>query len=139
MMDLQKLSKRKYIYRIYVSSDKTVHCERYPIIYLNSEVVYYKDGRKKSTLDCMNPSYINEKFLGVESITLHCRDYYNQYFWEVCDFDSKKITEVVFAKRNENALSRAKMELRRAEIAYSSKKKEYEKLLKINQGRQDKE
>ena len=39
------LSKCKYVYRIYRERDK-FHIEKYPIVYINSEVVYFKMGRK---------------------------------------------------------------------------------------------
>ena len=46
--DIKKyLSKCKYVYRIY-KKDNDFHIEKYPIIYINSEVVYYKNGRKES-------------------------------------------------------------------------------------------
>lgn len=41
----KNLSKCKYIYRIYKEND-SFHIEKYPIVYINSEVVYFKTGRK---------------------------------------------------------------------------------------------
>lgn len=41
-MDVQTLSKRKYIYAIHISADKTLHCERYPVIYINQIYVYWR-------------------------------------------------------------------------------------------------
>lgn len=55
MLDMKNLSKIKYIYRIY-SADNTLHLERYPVVYINSEVVYYKGARKNSLL---NYEYLN--------------------------------------------------------------------------------
>ena len=51
--DIKKnLSKCKYVYRIYKENDN-FHIEKYPIVYINSEVVYYKHVRKND-LERMN-------------------------------------------------------------------------------------
>ena len=41
----KNLSKCKYVYRIY-NEHGNFHIEKYPIVYINSEVVYFKTGRK---------------------------------------------------------------------------------------------
>lgn len=41
MQDKSKLSKNKYIYRLYVAG-KVLHVEKYPIIYSNKSYTYYK-------------------------------------------------------------------------------------------------
>lgn len=41
----KNLSKCKYVYRIY-REHGNFHIEKYPIVYINSEVVYFKTGRK---------------------------------------------------------------------------------------------
>ena len=41
-MELKDLSKIKYIYRIYESKDYVLHLEKYPVIYINSEILYFK-------------------------------------------------------------------------------------------------
>ena len=48
MLDMKALSKQKFIYYVY-EADKTLHIEKFPIIYINSEFVYFKTGRKKCT------------------------------------------------------------------------------------------
>ena len=51
--DIKKnLSKCKYVYRIY-KENYNFHIEKYPIVYINSEVVYYKHVRKND-LERMN-------------------------------------------------------------------------------------
>ena len=60
--DIKKyLSKCKYVYRIY-KKDNDFHIEKYPIIYINSEVVYYKNGRKESLCSC----YFNDRYRNVK-------------------------------------------------------------------------
>lgn len=51
------LSKYKYVYRIY-KENNTFHIEQYPIVYSNSDYVYYKTGRK-NTLNFID---INNRF-----------------------------------------------------------------------------
>ena len=41
----KNLSKCKYVYRIY-KENNNFHIEKYPIVYINSDVVYFKNGRK---------------------------------------------------------------------------------------------
>lgn len=44
--DIKKnLSKCKYVYRIYIEHEN-FHIEKYPIVYINSNIVYFKTGRK---------------------------------------------------------------------------------------------
>lgn len=61
-MDEKNLSKYKYIYRIYESGDKVLHCEKYPIIYINSEVVYYKTKRSNARLHFVDRHRVLEDF-----------------------------------------------------------------------------
>lgn len=46
----KNLSKCKYVYRIYKENNR-YNIEKYPIVYINSKVVYFKTGRK-NYLDC---------------------------------------------------------------------------------------
>lgn len=50
-MDRKELSKHKYIYQIYRSSDGLIHIEKHPVIYANKEYVYFK------TVRCSKLSY----------------------------------------------------------------------------------
>lgn len=54
-MELKDLSKIKYIYRIYESKDYVLHLEKYPVIYINSEILYFKVHGNKM----LNSIYIN--------------------------------------------------------------------------------
>lgn len=48
----KNLSKCKYVYRIY-REHEDFHIEKYPIVYISSEVVYFKTGRKND-LECLS-------------------------------------------------------------------------------------
>lgn len=41
-IDKSKLSKLKYIFEIYTDYMGNIHCEKFPIIYINEHYVYYK-------------------------------------------------------------------------------------------------
>ena len=46
--DIKKnLSKCKYVYRLYIEREN-FHIEKYPIVYINSNIVYFKTGRKNA-------------------------------------------------------------------------------------------
>lgn len=84
MIDKTTLSKHKYIYRVYEDSAGKVHCAKYPIIYLNSKVVYFKDARKQECLANILVSKISDNFAGYAQDVLD--KYYktiDDYFWDV--------------------------------------------------------
>ena len=76
-MELKDLSKIKYIYRIYESKDYVLHLEKYPVIYINSEMLYFKVHGNKT----LNSIYINN--------ILDCHVKYEdlkfcaKYFWGI--------------------------------------------------------
>lgn len=127
-INVKELSKYKYIYRVYASEDKVIHCEKHPVIYSNSEVVYYKDGRKKEYLNYTPFRNVKDEYLGVTSKDLNYYGYYEKYFWKVENFDSNKATEDAFEVKRKTELDNLKYELDRAELEYQLKKKKYEKL-----------
>jgi hypothetical protein len=84
MTDKTTLSKHKYIYRVYEDSTGEVHCSKYPIIYLNSKVVYFKDARKHEYLANVLVSKIYDNFEVYAQAVLDM--YYktiDDYFWDV--------------------------------------------------------
>ena len=54
-------SKVKHVFRIYTNVDGMTHCEKYPVIYINSEYCYIKIGRKRE-LESVKTSQIREKY-----------------------------------------------------------------------------
>lgn len=127
-IDKKNLGKQKYIFRIYASEDKVIHCEKHPVIYLNSEVVYFKDTRKKEYLNNTKFNNVKDEYLGITSKDLSLYGWYDNYFWKVENFDSKKATEDAFEQKRKTELERAKCDFERAEKEYLSKKASYEKL-----------
>lgn len=45
--DKENLSKIKFIYKLYKTVDNILHIERFPVIYINSTYVYYKQGSQE--------------------------------------------------------------------------------------------
>ena len=135
-MDAKNLSKQKYIYRIYESRDGKLHCEKYPIIYVNSMVVYFKDGRKNGSLGCTyienildDTTTINPARLAEEPQLYRCR--FNRYFWKV---DEEKIEEIFedltkqYAALSEvNRKRWFKQRYEQAKIAYEIALEDYKK------------
>lgn len=129
MLDLKNLSKVKHIYRIYETDDKVLHCEKYPVIYINSEVVYFKRGRKM-TLDYTRTQDVHD------DVTEFCNDnnYWknagyrlpriNKYFWNVetnildifenMKKQHDKMRRQIDAKNKIDRLERAKLEYEKA-------------------------
>jgi hypothetical protein len=84
MIDKTTLSKHKYIYRIYENTVGEIHCAKYPIIYLNSKVVYFKDARKQEYLANVLVSKVCDNFTVYAQAVLD--KYYktiDDYFWDV--------------------------------------------------------
>ena len=123
---MEDLSKRKYIYRIYASEDRVIHCERHPVIYINSMVVYYKDHRKQEYLNYRLVSGIEDKFIAVD---LGYYNNYEKYFWIVENFDSKTETEKAFSLKTKNDIEKAKEAMDRAAKEYEAKKQKYYSLV----------
>ena len=84
MIDKTTLSKHKYIYRIYEDGADEVHFQKFPIVYLNSKVVYFKDARKQEYLANVLVSKISDNFAKYAKDVLD--KYYktiDDYFWDV--------------------------------------------------------
>jgi hydroxymethylpyrimidine pyrophosphatase-like HAD family hydrolase len=130
MINKQELSKFKYLYRIYSSGDKVMHCEKYPIIYSNGEIVYFKTGRKRE-LSYIYFKNIKDEYTCIESRDLNYFGYYSdfdKYYFKVENFDSKKATEDAFKQKKKSELDSAKLAFERAEREYLQKKEKYDKL-----------
>jgi len=129
MIDLKTLSKQKYIYRIYTLSDEVVHCERYPIIYANSKVVYFKDGRKQEYLNYANVNMVLDDFAEFYENTYLENTFlrgFDRYFWNTKENineiykDLKQRKEIIKKRKCEDS----------ARVKLDKLKIEYEKVLK---------
>ena len=142
MLDKKNLSKIKYIYRIYESSDKILHCEKYPVIYINSEVVYFKDTRKKEYLNYTRIDRVLDNFVNV------CKPnrfgiyntYIDRYFWNV-ETNVEEIYEDLKKQRDEakseNDKQRKLDRLERVKREYEIALKEVELLESLSKDKED--
>lgn len=102
MIDLKNLSKIKHIYRIYESEDEVLHCEKYPVIYINSKVVYFKDARKQETLNHINISNVLDSITDFYQNNYYLNYYrpcFDKYFWNM-ETNIQEIYEDLKKQRN---------------------------------------
>ena len=124
MIDLKELSKIKHIYRIYESEDEVLHCEKYPVIYINSKVVYFKDTRKQGMLNYTNIDNV------LDNLTVFYQDKYyprfDRYFWNM----ETNIQEIYADLKKQRDVIRSKNEEEKKRDRYERAKREYEAALK---------
>lgn len=124
MLDKNNLSKIKYLYRIYESSDNIMHLEKHPIIYINSHVVYYKVGNNEA-LNKRKLTCINEKIKNFYAYNnyyynrpVHC---YEEYYY----VESKEIKEIFEILKEQQKEYRANVEQKELESRYKKAEQEY--------------
>ncbi len=127
MLDKETLSKQKYIYYVY-ESDKTIHIEKFPIIYMNSHYVYFKHSRKHE----LEKVYVNNvKDTLADIFKKDYRFIYSsdRYFWNPAENPEEVVTMLkkkADEKRIEENKSWAERELERAKTAYEAAQKRYD-------------
>ena len=122
------LSKCKYVYRIYREHDN-FHIEKYLIVYINSEVVYFKTVRKnylESIGFFNNWNNIKESFnkaIDYINNTVTCYDYYptNVYFIEtdkLKEFDLSLIKKRLKDESKESKIKKQEREVEKYKKSY---------------------
>lgn len=126
-LDKKNLSKIKYIYRIYESSDRILHCEKHPVIYINSKVVYFKDVRKQEYLNYVRVDKVLDNF--VSACTLNRFGCYNayidKYFWNI----ETNVQEIYEDLKKQRAELKSKNEEQNKRNRLERAKREYEEAL----------
>lgn len=141
MVDKKNLSKRKYIYKIYKGKDAGIYYERCPVIYINSELVYYKQTGNDPYLkyETLNRVYDYAGSLLFEN--MHIIENYNQHYfyelcWEIGDEAKETIKEISAEQKKES--TKAKRELKKKSLyqtmtereeSYKKSKERYEAFL----------
>lgn len=124
MIDLQTLSKQKYIYRVYETYERKLYCDKHPIIYINSKVVYFKSSRKAERLTCINANEVNDNF--VHYAQKHLLDRFggsiDAYFWDV----DSNIAELYPKFKQQRELIRLQNAEAKIIANYEKAKREYE-------------
>jgi hypothetical protein len=129
MADLNNLSKIKYIYRIYESEDEVLHCEKYPVVYINSKVVYFKDARKQEYLNYVRLSNVLDNFTQFYQNNYylsHYRPCFNRYFFNM----ETNIEEIYADLKKQREIIRCKDAEQKKIDRYEKAKREYEAALK---------
>ena len=118
----KNLSKCKYVYRIY-KENNNFHIEKYPIVYINSEVVYFKTGRK-NYIESMSFSNLwtnvkenFEKAIVYINNIVTCYDYYptNVYFIETDKLEEFNLSLIKQRLKDESKESKIKKQEREVE------------------------
>ena len=136
----KNLSKCKYVYRIYREHDN-FHIEKYPIVYINSEVVYFKTERKNylESIGFSNRwNNVKESFnKAIDHInnTVTCYDYYptNVYFIEtdrLKEFDLSLIKKRLKDESKESKIKKQEREIERYKKAYELQLRKLEEMKK---------
>jgi len=115
-MDKENLSKIKYVYKIY-GAGNVVHCEKYPIAYINSNYIYYKVARQ-STLMMLDVKLVKDCCEGVSDLNIGHYGFNPTFFFQVVDFDSDRFTKEVFRKEISDKLERARRDAEDLRIRY---------------------
>lgn len=129
----KNLSKCKYVYRIY-KENNSFHIEKYPIVYINSEVVYFKNGRKKNIdFQSFNDRWKNVKESfeqAIKEINSIFDSYSSNYPISVYFIETDKLKEFDLSLikqrlKEENGNSR-KNQIKKQELEVARYKKGYE-------------
>lgn len=73
-VDLKNLSKKKYIYVMYINSKYDVSLERFPVIYINKRFVYFKKGSDEDLIK--TPICIIKDISDIQFEPFPCVSYY---------------------------------------------------------------
>lgn len=138
-MELKNLSKVKYIYRIYESDNEVLHIERYPVIYINSKVVYFKTASKQEYLECKKITEVSDDFVHFYQKIytywpLYSRVSFDEYFWNVETNVNKIYQDLIqqrYKMRHETDLERKRKKAEQAKREYEAALKEIEILEQI--------
>ena len=119
-MNKENLCKHKYIYYVHTDSNGDNHIEKYPVVYINSEYVYFKRARKNE-LGHTFTNFVKKDLKSVfEKDTRFIWDR-DRYFW-INDENAESIIAAAKAKFEEETKNRwknqAKNELDRAKKNY---------------------
>ena len=119
-MNRENLCKHKWIYYVHTDSNGDNHIEKYPVVYINSEYVYFKRSRKNE----LGHTFTN--FVKRDLKSVFEKDYRfiwdkDRYFW-INDENAESIIAAAKARFDEDRKNRykiqAKNELDRARKNY---------------------
>lgn len=126
-MEKSELSKKKYIWKYYKASDGMIHKECYPIIYANSNIVYFKEpgsmylsnvttnkiAKSESELKGLIDEIVSDTYTYLRITECYC-------FEEI---------DISYYQNNVRKIKR-RAELNRLRTVANSRKADYERILK---------
>jgi hypothetical protein len=121
-MELKDLSKIKYIYKIYESVDNVdnvLHLEKYPVIYINSEMLYFKVHGSKM----LHSIYLSSI---LDSYTEYKKHFWSKFFFGI----STDINDIFEDLKKQQSKYKLKQEKDKYEKALNELKKLYEQSIK---------
>ena len=121
MPNKETLSKHKYIYYVYETADKTIHIEKFPVIYINSKYVYYKRHRKDE-LDKVYVGYVKDSLADVYNKDYKFISESDRYFWNDVD-NAQDVVDMLKKKADEDRIKNNKSWAER-DLEYAKKKYE---------------
>lgn len=135
MLDKAILSKQKYIYYIYESGHPIheVHVERFPVIYINSSYVYFKEHGKKM-LSWAYLSNVKESLKSLIDQEVKHLDLSGRYFWN-CEENFMEILNGI-RKEHEKRILELKRDMVKSNLEEAKKQynKAMEEYLKYTDG-----
>jgi len=119
----------KYIYHIYTKSG-VFHCERFPIVYINSDYVYFKTSGVKLLEHCKVENVIKPYSTSDLKFTSSIfGDYFSKYYLDISEFSAEDAKEFLENNKTNRNIEYVEQEFKVAEKIYLDKKSKYEKLL----------
>lgn len=125
--DMENLSKKKYIYEIYRATDGTFHCNKYPIVYINSKVVYFKEGRCHDLLGMTPIGFVKKSIDDFDDLNI-----YRDYVWDVGTDIAEAMKHLNTTIKTNNIKRRTNLLMERSKRITEELKKIEEELLKLN-------
>ena len=134
----ENLSKYKYVYRIY-RVDNDFHIEYCPIVYSNSEYIYYKSSRK-NMLNCITVnglSWYSDKIFETVEKTIEYMNNVNSTWYPISiyflstkikDYDLSQIKTNLKEESNKKKIKQMENKLKRVKEEYERALKELEEV-----------
>lgn len=105
MLDKATMNKQKFIYYVY-DTDNTIHIEKFSIIYINSEFVYFKTGRKNA-LECIRTNRVKDNLESIFSNDYRYIYREDRYFWNTAE-NPKELVTMLKKKADERRIEKNK-------------------------------
>lgn len=124
-MENKYLSKKKYIYTAYEASNGIIHIEKYPVVYLNKECVYFKKPGRV-TLSMTYTYDVNDSFSANNICFWGNNKFCTMMFWD----NNIDRNDIIIAINNAKIERMSQYDQIKARMKYETAKKNYERAKK---------